>query len=389
MYASTWPGLSARLLVERERAGSFPFPFDRPDRRHSFFLARNAIYHLVRSLQLRAGEAILVPDYHHGVEVEAIRAAGARVLFYRIDRRVQPDLDAIRRLAASGARVLYVIHFLGWPQPMHELQRICLEHGLILIGDCGLALLSAPGGRPLGSTGDYSIFCLHKTLPLHNGGLLVDNGKAERRLQLPSQRSCGLPSLIARCAELSLEWLRGSSDTAASVGALLRAVKQRMGRAMSALGIERWPVGGSQLDARQLDLAMSKVSSWLIKRFDYQSIRERRRRNFARLSASLGVQAGLPSHLPEGVCPLFYPLLVKDKHAAALELWAAGVGAVELWNQGDLEAAAIPHSDARFLRRHLIELPIHQDLEPEQVDCIARAARRLETVFQGAPGLAV
>ncbi len=114
MYASTWPGLSPRLLVERERAGSFPFPFDRPDRRHSFFLARNAIYHLVRSLQLRAGEAILVPDYHHGVEVEAIRAAGARVLFYRIDRRLQPDLDAIRRLAASGARVLYVIHFLGW-----------------------------------------------------------------------------------------------------------------------------------------------------------------------------------------------------------------------------------------------------------------------------------
>ena len=38
-----------------------------------------------------------------------------------------------------------------------------------------LSLLSEPDGEPLGSFGDWSIFCLYKTLPVPNGALLVQN----------------------------------------------------------------------------------------------------------------------------------------------------------------------------------------------------------------------
>jgi dTDP-4-amino-4,6-dideoxygalactose transaminase len=86
--------------------------------------------------------------------VWAVRAAGATVQFYPIDRRFEPDLIALRALcAAGGARVLYAIHFAGWPQPLDALQALCREHDLILVEDCALALLSQPGGVPLGSTG--------------------------------------------------------------------------------------------------------------------------------------------------------------------------------------------------------------------------------------------
>jgi len=96
-------------------------------------------------------------------------------MYYSIDRNLQPDLDQLSLLARAGARALYVIHFIGWPQPMNRILELCRTAGLILVEDCALSLLSQTDGRPLGSFGDYSVFCLYKTLPVPNGGLLVQN----------------------------------------------------------------------------------------------------------------------------------------------------------------------------------------------------------------------
>ena len=121
---------------------------------------------------------VLAPDYHLGNERRAIRAAGAQVELYAIDRQGRPDLDALSRQAARGADVLFTIHYAGWPQPVGELRALCDRHGLQLVEDCALALLSEAEGRPLGSFGDYAVFCLYKTLPVLDGGLLVQNRHA-------------------------------------------------------------------------------------------------------------------------------------------------------------------------------------------------------------------
>src|SRR5262245_42829462 len=43
-----------------------------------------------------------------------------------------------------------------------------------LVEDCALSLYSRdPSGRWLGSTGDLSIFCLYKTLPVPHGGVAL------------------------------------------------------------------------------------------------------------------------------------------------------------------------------------------------------------------------
>lgn len=76
----------------------------------------------------------------------------------------------------------------------------------------------------------------------------------------------------------------------------------------------------------------------------------------------------LRTDLPDGVCPLFLPILVSDKEAAARALKDRGVEAVEFWNQGDLLGSLAEGADARHLRRHLLEIPIHQDLGDEAID---------------------
>jgi len=84
----------------------------------------------------------------------------------------------------------------------------------------------------------------------------------------------------------------------------------------------------------------------------------------------------LREDLEEGVCPLFFPILVKDKHAAAQALWRKDIGAVEFWNDPQDNPSIGP--DARYLRSHVLELPIHQDVTPAQVEYTAHHVLRLQ-----------
>src|SRR5882672_1826646 len=239
MYVATWPSLDAHYLFRPPTAEAPPFPFNAPHRLYSY-VARNGIYQLFRALRFKAEDVVLVPDYHSGVEVWAMRAASASLRYYRIDRAMEPDLDELRRLCALGARALYVIHYLGWPQPMAEIAALCAEYGLILIEDCALSLLSEPQGRPLGSTGDYAVFCLYKTLPIPNGGLLIGKAPLPGDLARLDQRACGAASVAGRGVELMLEGFRSRSD---SLGRTLQRIKRGAGAALTSLGVARLPVG--------------------------------------------------------------------------------------------------------------------------------------------------
>src|SRR5947209_6393447 len=244
MYVSAWPGLSPRDLL-RSAAEGLPFPFGAA-RTTYFFRARNAIYHLFRALGFGAGDRVLVPAYHSGNETAAIRATGASLTYYPITRGLQPDFDALDRLCLPGTRALLAIHFLGWPQPIAELAAFCRERGLILVEDCALALLSETQGRPLGTFGDFAVFCLYKTLPLPNGGALVqNNGHRLEGLDALRLRPCGPASLAGRGAELLLERLRGRFD---GPGRALFAVKRAAGRALRTAGADHVPVGDMGFD---------------------------------------------------------------------------------------------------------------------------------------------
>ena len=96
MYVSAWPGLSPATLLRRPRREAPPFPLSAP-RKTYFFRARNALYHLFRALGFGAHERVLVPDYHSGNEVAAIRAAGAGLTYYPVKRTLDIDLDALER----------------------------------------------------------------------------------------------------------------------------------------------------------------------------------------------------------------------------------------------------------------------------------------------------
>jgi len=259
---------------------------------------------------------------------------------------------------------------------MKDIMALCQERGMILIEDCALALLSELDGQPLGSFGDYAIFCLYKTVPVPNGGLLIQNRNVVSALSNLELRRCDRTSVFGRSAELMLEWIRSRSEF---VGNTLLTAKRGVGRALTSFGVPRLPVGDISPDFRSngyevanLNVGMSSLSYRLLNRFDFESIRQKRRQNYLLMHEKLAGRVPLwGKKLEKGVCPLFFPLLVSDKRTAARALWERGIAALEWWNYGFPEAKREEGRDARFLRDHVLELPIHQDVTPSQVEYVA------------------
>jgi dTDP-4-amino-4,6-dideoxygalactose transaminase len=373
MYISSWPGLTLDDLLPSRAGKASTYPFNAANR-SSFVVARSGIYHLFRALQFKPGERVLVPDYHSGNEFAAIRAAGATIEFYPIGRNLEPDLEALTRLAAQGARVIYVIHYLGWPQPIKEIQAICRRFGCILVEDCALSLFGETNGKPLGAFGDYSVFCLYKTLPVPNGGVLVENGKALPALGQLELEECPRLSAFGRSAELVLETVRSRWNR---IGKALFDIKRGAGRRMRAANVRQVPVGDIGWDVANVNIAMSGLSDTIVRASDYEQIRRRRRENFLRLQQNLAGKVSLVrTDMGPGVCPLFFPILVRDKHTAAEALRNRGIEAVEFWN--DPQQDRNIGTDARYLRSHVLELPIHQGVSEKQVDYIAEQVRQLK-----------
>ena len=368
---TAWPHM---LFPRPAAAVPLVFPFDQPGLRYRYF-ARNAVWDAVRLLGL-AGKPVLMPAYHHGVELETLLAAGVQPIFYRVDAQMRCDWDDARKQAANAA-ALYVIHYAGFPQDMTAARQVADELGVPLIEDCALALLSRDGEKPLGSSGDVSVFCLYKTLPVPNGGALLARGELARRLpELPLVVPPALPSTASHL-----------------IGSLLSNLELRLGepgrRARQALrdagrwlvsraNIERVSTGTQHFDPEDVHLGMSALSHLVLRNQDFAGIVERRRRNYFLLYAMLrDVAPPVTGELKPGVCPLFYPVAVEDKAGAMARLIARGVETVDFWRvrHPAVPPGAFPEVDR--LRERVLELPVHQDLSPADAEHVATCVREL------------
>jgi len=224
------------------------------------------------------------------------------------------------------------------------------------------------------------VFCLYKTLPVLDGGLLVQNRDPFVELLHVPLQPIGRVFELGRAAEL---WMERRRSQAPHVGAVLSAAKRGIGALLNRLKVERVPVGDVGFNATQASFAMSPWSYHLLARLECAAIRPQRRKNFTMLAELLAASGIAPwLDLKPGVCPLFYPLLVKDKPVAAATLRRRGVISTELWNEGDPLSACHEGAGARFLRRHVLELPIHQDIGEDQIRYIAQQVANLNIALE-------
>jgi dTDP-4-amino-4,6-dideoxygalactose transaminase len=110
-------------------------------------------------------------------------------------------------------------------------------------------------------------------------------------------------------------------------------------------------------------------------RMDVLEVRERRRRNYQLLRERCTRIPGLRplfQSLPEGVCPLCLPMVTAQPREIARRLQTRSVPAIAWWAGYHPAFPQGPeYSAARDLKDHVLALPIHQQLEPYQVEAIS------------------
>lgn len=348
---NTLPPLGPQAIRLGPR-GDTPFPLAESSLT-LFDWGRASLFAGLSALGLGTGDEVLAPAYHHGSEIEAIARTGASVRFYAGTEDLAPDEAELERLLGPRVRALHVTHYLGFPQQAAHWRAWCDERGLALIEDAAQAWLGSDGGRPLGSFGDVSMFCLYKMAPVPNGGALVS-------LQPAASPPPGVAG-VARAAKQAALW---AAQRSASLGRLADR-----GR------------GGGEFDAaKAMELSPpagpARVTAALLPRLDYDRIRDRRRRNYAHLLERLGALVPRPfDRLADGAVPWLFPVSVRDKAGLLAHLERAGILATDFWSAGhrlldDDDAAPASHRRART-----VALPVHQELGEAELERIVAAVR--------------
>ncbi len=364
---TVYPTLAASTLPSSSTRWHNWFPFSAPNGVWTFS-GRVALYHGLQALNLSAGSVILVPNYHQGVEIHALLAAGYQLRYYRVDERLEIDLPDVERQMDRTVSALYVTHYFGFPQPMTAVRAFCDEHHLKLIEDCALSLFSRQDGQWLGSTGDLALYSVYKTLPLPHGGFLVT--RAGR--PVPALGAAPLRSTLVQTLDLVQQTLKATGCAGVEQGIT------RASRAVTRL--LRWnrtrtiESGGAHWDPRILGHAASRCVTGLMRLVDRDRVVMRRRANFARLAAHLKGHISCPFvELPPGVCPLFFPVLVPDKVRFQQDLVSRGVESVNLWDAPHPSCPSPQATHISHWRKHCLELPIHQELSDGAIDRVAEA----------------
>lgn len=348
------------------------FPFDAP-RGSWAFTGRVALHVGLPSLGLRPGSTILVPNYFQGVEIDTLLHNGFKLRFYRVDKQLRVDLDHVTNRFDKDVSAFYLIHYFGWPQPLESVSEFCQDHGLRLIEDCALSLFSRDGSRWLGTSGDLAFFSLYKTCGLPHGGYVVSkSGYSPEKLARPP-----FESTWSQLTELLQQDLRASGwlDMERKISGLARSIrlKPKSSNAVKS--------GWAHWDPRLLNYSASRWVKYLMKVARPQEIVAARRRNFEHLAKRLAGHVESPfTGLPAGVCPLFFPVMVHDKLSAMNKLAEVGIGSVNLWSESHPACPPDLAAEVSGLRRHLLELPIHQSLTENDIDRVADAfLERVET----------
>jgi len=353
-----WPPLSPQVYLRRPPA-RLPFPLDEPACR-LFARARHGLWQGIRALGLGPDAEILVPAYHHGSEIEALVRAGLICRFYEARETLEPGADELDALLTPRVRALYLIHYLGFPQDAARWRAWCDERGLLLIEDAAQAWLASLDGRPVGSFGDLSIFCLYKTFGLPDGSALLSHSP-------PADPDSPRRSGVRRLGVHHAEWLMARSEWLAGFGARSRH------QAPSSP-----PIPGEDFMLGDTGSPPSSATLFLLPRVADTRAAACRRANYQVLLDHLAGHVPPPfAQLPQGASPFAFPVVTDRKAELRERLAADGITGLNFWSVAHPLLPATRFPRIAWRRAHVVGLPVHQELRAKDLERVARIVKAL------------
>jgi 8-amino-3,8-dideoxy-alpha-D-manno-octulosonate transaminase len=136
------------------------------------------------ALGIGPGDEVITQSFTFVATVEAIIEAGAIPICAEIDATFNLDPQDLEKCITKNTRAVIVVHMLGTPARLPEIQTICQKHGLPLIEDTAWGCGGNLSGKALGTWGQMGTFSFDfaKTMTTGEGGMVVFNNKEHYQL---------------------------------------------------------------------------------------------------------------------------------------------------------------------------------------------------------------
>lgn len=306
---------------------------------------RDALTYITELLDISNNKKIALPSYLCPEMLTPFHDKGIEVLFYAVDEHLKVNLADIQRLLKDEPQVaaLLVIHYFGFPQDITQIKKLCDRAGIALIEDCAQACFSTYRGKQLGCFGDYSFTSYRKFLPVPDGAMLIFRTVPRKKIRL-------YKSLRHAC----FVWLRFAA-------LLIKNLRLRFQFLPNFFLKQSFDFADRFIDYKK-PASMSWIGRWLLAKSPIKEITSARRENFSYLLKHLPHNAHIKplfTTLPEGVCPLGFPIVVSNRDAIKQKLIANNIFPPIHWNLTE----AVDHKQYNKswkLSLHIITLPIDQ-----------------------------
>lgn len=314
-------------------------------------------------------DVVLLPVFLPLDVVRVFRRAGADVQFYPPNRDLSlPVGEVCARLRTTDSAVVVFAHYFGFADANFQaLVSAARKAGAFVVEDVARGLFARDeDGRLLGSTGDASVFSLHKVLPVPHGGLVT-----ARTIELPTP-------------DTSVTDHRSLAVSAGVAGARLvdwfpLALADGLPEVRS---IDR-PRNGSAGGCTPI-VAPGQVSRLGLSRCDPAEIQAGRLARYTELRKRLLGVDGLEVLTPppyEGACPYGIAVHVREGRAACDDVFRAlrsrSLPAdVFRWPMPVGPAGEDELPDAVALRESTLVVPTHQQLPAAAIEPIVHTIKR-------------
>ena len=139
-----------------------------------------ALHLALVSLNIGAGDEVIVPNLTFGASVHSIIHSGATPILVDVNIdtwNISPQ--SILAAITHKTKAIMPVHIYGNPCDMVEIMKIAEEHDLLVVEDCAEALGAKISGQPVGSFGDAAAFSFfaNKIITCGEGGAVTFKDK--------------------------------------------------------------------------------------------------------------------------------------------------------------------------------------------------------------------
>ncbi|MEM1520198.1 MAG: DegT/DnrJ/EryC1/StrS family aminotransferase [Candidatus Bathyarchaeia archaeon] len=190
-----------------------------------------ALHLVMRALNLRQGDEVIVPVLTFAATANAPIYCGAKPIFADIDEKtmnISPD-DLLNKIT-DRSRAIIVVHYAGQPCDMREIMEIAEDHKLFVVEDCAHSLGATYMNKKTGSIGVAGCFSFYPTkniTTLEGGMITTDDSELARKLRLLREH-CMTKTALER--EMNSTWVYDIIDL---------GYNYRLNEVQAALGISQ------------------------------------------------------------------------------------------------------------------------------------------------------